>query len=330
MARRVSSVNELITFGKNTAGKVGRRVVDSTGWILHRAPVADTVQLAEALRTRVVGLPAGSRPIGNQAWHDFCANLTNAMLSRDPREFLRWPVIQQTMFVAQAAYLDCEFAYLRNRPSWSASLKAGCIETRVGSPPPYRRYPWTSGNTVHHLFHICRFIDATGAVIGNVDHVFELGGGYGNFCRLMFALGFSGRYCIFDLPPFSALQDFYLSAVGLLKGGTNGQDRNAGDINLTTDRYQAERFMQRASGHNSLFVATWSLSEMPISDRAWIERSLPSFRNILLAYQGEFEGVDNYAYFDVVKSQLAATHECASIDIDHIPGNKYLFGRRRN
>ena len=34
-------------------------------------------------------------------------------------------------------------------------------------------------------------------------------------CRLFHQLGFSGRYVIYDLPQFSALQAFYLGSVGL-------------------------------------------------------------------------------------------------------------------
>ena len=56
MARQVRSISKLIAFGKNTAGKFGRRLVGSTGRILHRAPAADTEQLANVLRTRIVGL----------------------------------------------------------------------------------------------------------------------------------------------------------------------------------------------------------------------------------------------------------------------------------
>ena len=37
-------------------------------------------------------------------------------------------------------------------------------------------------------------------------------------CVLLFALGFKGQYVIFDLPHFSALQSFYLDAVGLPAG----------------------------------------------------------------------------------------------------------------
>ena len=40
--------------------------------------------------------------------------------------------------------------------------------------------------------------------------ILEIGGGYGNFCRLLMKRGFAGSYVIYDLPEFLQLQEWYL------------------------------------------------------------------------------------------------------------------------
>src|SRR5262249_22239633 len=166
-----------------------------------------------------------------------------------------------------------------------------------------------------------RFSDATQASLEDVRFVFEFGGGYGNFCRLLFALGFKGQYVIFDLPHFSALQRFYLDAAGLaLDTAASGCG-----VTLVSHPDEAGRILRSADLARSLFIATWSLSEAPLTSRDWIAEHLVRFSHLLLAYQNEFGGTDNANYFSGLRQRLQASHACRIEAIAHIPGNSYLF-----
>jgi hypothetical protein len=79
----------------------------------------------------------------------------------------------------------------------------------------------------------------------------------------------------------------------------------------------------------SLFIATWSLSETAEAFREQVV-TLPAIDNAaayLIAYQREFEGVDNTRFFDAWREKKL-TVRWAHSEISHMPGNFYLFGRR--
>ena len=65
------------------------------------------------------------------------------------------------------------------------------------------------------MLHLALFEETTGSKIDTLELIFEFGGGYGSMCRLAHNLGFNQAYIIFDLQPFSALQNYYLSSLDL-------------------------------------------------------------------------------------------------------------------
>ena len=75
------------------------------------------------------------------------------------------------------------------------------------------------------------------------------------------------------------------------------------------------------------FVALWSLSETPVAEREpWIE-AIDGAAAALLAYQHEFEGADNRAWFADLR--VRAPHlRWTFAGIAHLPGNSYAIGRR--
>jgi hypothetical protein len=316
----------------NVARRALGKLTASTSVLWHRKPAVSTErieQLADTFRHRISELR--SDPILNvgadDLWLKFCYRLEKHAEYDDPMGFLRWPVIESTMSVI-ASYLDLELDYVRSHPTYGSLWRSGLRETRVGRPIPYWRHPWTSGNTIHQTYHLCRFSDATQVRLENTRFAFEFGGGYGNFCRLLFALGFKGQYVIFDLPHFSALQRFYLDAVGLAADATATPGRCG--VTCVSRPDEANRILQNADLTDSLFIGTWSLSETPLGSRDWIEKHLVRFSHILLAYQNEFCGTDNSDYFMRAWRRLQASHACRVEDIAHIPGNNYLFASGAN
>jgi hypothetical protein len=147
-------------------------------------------RLASKLRSAMAQLPRKNG--ATDGWASFSNSLAAQLSERRPTSFLRCPVVRQTMFVAKAAYLREEFRHLRNSSLWMSHWRPALRETRVGNPDPLWLYPRSSGNTVHHLYHLCRFTEETGADLAKLRFIFEFGGGYGNLCRLFQRLGFAG------------------------------------------------------------------------------------------------------------------------------------------
>ena len=148
-----------------------------------------------------------------------------------------------SIFVKEASYLFEKFPdrLLKiSRQSKESEIGEDLFETNIGVFCP---------NDVHHLYHICLFVENT--KISEKKKIFEWGGGYGNFSKI-FYLSFPElieEYVIFDLPQMSKIQRSYLDLKGLSNVKTENNIENISDL----------------SSSCNLFVATWSLSECPIA-----------------------------------------------------------------
>lgn len=261
-------------------------------------------------------------------WLNNIKRLRELVLAHDPREFLRWDVIANTMFVANAKYISTELKYLKNHSNWRRWQMA-LKESPAGRPIPYPTCPFTSGNLIHHTYHVAQFEEKTKLQVQNLDYVFEFGGGYGNMCRLFFNLGFKGKYIIFDLPPFSALQKYYLKTVGVPIHSIETFDKSkVGTICLSDLQQLVTILTHHIDGINSLFIATWSISETPIDIRNSILPLTSTFKSFLIAYQDKFGEVDNLAFFNKWRN-ICNNVNWNCWPIEHITGNNYLIGYRK-
>jgi len=133
--------------------------------------------------------------------------------------------------------------------------------------------------------------------------------------RVMLSLGFPGAYHVHDLPEFGLLQRWYLRSL---------DEESAARVSFG-DRLDAVPSREEAG--QSVFVATWSLSETPVAVREQWRPVLDRCSSFLMAYQETFEGIDNRAWFDAFaasRPDVRWTHH----EIPHIPGNYYLLGTR--
>ncbi|MGD1072676.1 MAG: hypothetical protein ABSB15_21340 [Bryobacteraceae bacterium] len=218
------------------------------------------------------------------------------------------------MFVPYAMYTHIELALLRRQPDWSR-WRSAIRERKAGFPFPFPVYPLTSGNAIHHAYHLCRLEIQTGLRIETFRTICEFGGGYGSMCRIARSLGFSGQYLIFDLPEFSALQRYYLGSV-------------SADAVTISDLEQLSTRVERC-GHPRLFIATWSLSESPTDVRQQVLDLMAGFDTFLIGYQDRFCEQDNEAFFGSLPSELPGI-SWEIRPLTHLPGNSYMFGRRVN
>lgn len=268
---------------------------------------------AEALRAEVRALPPlpAGRSGPEQQWIENRAELRRWILTEDPRSFLRWPVIVNSMVVrsGEPYILSVELPAVRE-----AGLLPLLSEDRFGNP---RLITGTSssGNLVHHAYHLLRYEHACGRKISEFADVVEVGAGYGSMARLLHRLTVGKiRTTLVDLPEFSALQRYFLDQIG-----------------ITATTAQDARQVPPASGTGPrLLIATWSLSEMDIADRNRLLSDLGPFDGYLLAYQDAFHGADNLEYFRSLMTRLEPDIEWKlHQEIKHIPRNRYLFGLRR-
>ena len=264
---------------------------------------------------------AGSRkknnPQANNKWDKNIQRLFDLIHSKDPRAFLSWDVIQETMFVNSADYIRQELRCLQEHTEWRRWSEA-IKESPVGCPPRYKEYKKSSGNLIHHTYHVAQFESFLGYKASFFDCIFEFGGGYGSMCRLLHNLGYQGRYIIFDFPEFSALQRYYLQSLQIDMTPSRGVSCLSSLEDLQNNLDKTE---------NALCIATWSLSETPLDFRFEIMPLLNKFNNFLFAYQESFEGVDNKTFFsDFVTKRPDIKWENRAIE--HLPGSHYLFGRK--
>jgi hypothetical protein len=234
-------------------------------------------------------------------WTEQRAALREHLATGDRATFLRWPLIVSTMFYP---LVPAELDYLKNHPEWTF-IRSLLKDPGVGGAEPVDASLGTNGNIVHHVYHIFRFEAALGRRLSGEGSILEVGGGYGNFCRLAFRRGFAGTYRIFDLPEFLELQRWYL-----------GRTLPGGDVGFLT---------ALPDEPVDVLVGLWSISELPFALRDRIKALRPKY--FLVAYQREFYGLDNVGYFARWMADDAyAWHD---IEIPHIAGDRYLFGARK-
>jgi hypothetical protein len=158
--------------------------------------------------------------------------------------------------------------------------------------------------------------------------IVEFGGGYGSLCRIVHKLGFKGKYIVFDLPEFVALQKFYLGSLAMPL--IEAKDVAAGRRGiLCTSDLSVLGSVTPQEAQTSLCIATWSLSETGEAFREQVV-ALPAVDGAdayLIAYQNDFEGVDNPRFFDAWRARKTGIRWVHS-EISHMPGNFYLFGRK--
>jgi hypothetical protein len=277
---------------------------------LLNAPSSEEEEKINKIRGAIKNLPPLSPKTSvsdaEKIWLQFSLNLREKIINSDPRNFLNWEVIQYTMF-HDASYLE----YRELKKDWSY-WKKNLMEDKFGNPMPYYLDKNTSGNLVHYAYSLEQ-LRKISIDIKNFDQIVEVGGGYGGMARLIFNLGFTGNYIIYDLPEFSALQEYYLSSI------SEEIAKKISFVSRSTDL--KNKF---ATGKKTLFIATWSLSEMALTARQEIFEAIGKIDTYLIAYRKTFGEVNNEEYFSSFlpeeKIKLKKNYR-----IDHLQDDYYLL-----
>jgi len=220
------------------------------------------------LRAKIKSLPS---LVASTPWQERCLQLREKILTDNPENFLQWPTVNSTMFVANAPYLINELTSLKIH------------DPGFGGPVMYSNN--LSGNYIHQGYHLKQWQDKTGKQVQGLDHIVEFGGGYGAMAVICRQLGFEGDYTIIDLPEFSLLQEYYLSNTGYL------------------DKVQ---FVSEFSGGCDLLIAIHSLSEVNLTIRSKILGTIWP-RHALFVYHCEHDEIDNLEWFKQLPGQKWVT-----------------------
>ena len=266
-----------------------------------------------------------------RAWIDNVERLKRWVLSDNPERFLQWDVIIGTMFVRGGRPTDIEFDFLKNLSTWEDRWCKAIEESIIGRPLPYLECPRSSGNLIHTAYHIAQFEQKTHTCVDETDLVFEFGGGYGSMCRLFYNLGYRKKYVIFDLPAFSALQQFYLKSIGMEVRPVDAFKESIDGVYCISDLTQLQTILlDQELPDTSMFIATWSISEVPLGGlRTLILSFAAQFDRILIAYQDRFREIDNFRFFHSWKALIKGV-KWFHRPIKHLAPNRYLFGINRN
>lgn len=272
-------------------------------------------ELRDGCRRLPVAPTAGGTP--NEAdWATAMNRLRHLTLHADPRAFLRWDVIIERMAVRHSPITAIELAALQALPDWESRWKPAIRECEAGRPYRYAGLPESSEPLIQTAYALSRLEALAGRPVAAWDAVIEFGGGFGSLCRLMHQLAFRGRYVVFDLPPFTLLQRYFLRSAGIIR---DDDER----ITLTSDLATLEAQVNALpSDAWSIFVACWSLSETPLALRARIQPIVERVGRYAIAYQERYGEVDNVEYF--AHHWLAGPRRAQRIE--HRAGDYLLVG----
>jgi len=257
-------------------------------------------------------------------WEIFVSQVLEKISKKEPEKFLRWDEILYTMFTTNTKIAKQQLSYLRksNWNEWQMALK----EDKFGFPLLYSAYNETSSNAIQMVYHLALFKEIMGVDYSQLDYIFEFGGGYGKMASIAYKAGFRGKYILFDLPLFSIIQKYYLKNIGI-EAALNPEDLSC-QVNCFFEWEKIEKVVKAFKGKNTLFIATWSLSEAPIELSDKVENILRDISYILIAYQDKFRSIDNLKRFQSLQEKLDMI-EWRNFPTEYRRRSYYLFGKSK-
>lgn len=260
------------------------------------------------------------------SWTKYQKQLAKTILARDPRNFLSWDIISSSMYFNPPSVEYTSLLNLNNSVQWEQAIQ----EDKIGYPPKYKLYKKSSGNLIHHAYALSRVTEKFNIDVKQIKNVFEFGGGYGSFCRMMFKYGYDSNYFIYDLPLFSNLQNYFLKSVNIqlkISALVPSQDATINNNQVYLFSGNIDEYKNVTDNETDLFVALWSLSESPLELRDQVLGKLSNIKYFLIGYQEDFHGIDNVAYFENMRNKMQ-NYEWFDYQINHIKGNRYMLGKR--
>jgi len=227
----------------------------------------------------------------------FNKEIVNLIIQKKLINFLRNPFIQKMFFIHNRLFIKNELREIKNDIKGFSQWKKLLQEDNVGDPIRYFLYPKSSGNRIRQVYHLKKFCDFSKIKIKEIKKVLEIGGGYGCMARIFTKLNSKIKYIIFDTFEVNLLQYYYLKLNKL----DADIDNNKSKINLSSS---LKDICKDDQNPQTLFIANWSLSEMPLKLRSRILKFTFKIPHILISFQDNFENINNLKYFQKIREKL--------------------------
>lgn len=256
----------------------------------------------------------------NEYWTNTKASFENGV---DLNVFKTWDIVKSVPIYFPYQFEnhygnDLIRMYLNLMPDqqevWRKVLKEPFLGHTDGSYNQVRKFVNVAGDTIECTpwtlkcgHHVLTYLSNTHRKLEDYEQIVEFGPGIGETCRIINDLGYKGNYFLYDLPEVLRISAFY----------------NAAYPNV----HAAKHFTEIPNDRKTLFIATWSISEVPFSYR---DEVFTRFKNadFLIIYQHKAFEYDNVEYFNTRFKEITGKEtKLINIDwLDHIAeGNKYLF-----
>lgn len=230
--------------------------------------------------------------------------------ARNPARFLREPTITQTLHPNQPALARLYCADLQ-ATTHGQGLLSNAREPDYGTPRRDAEAGGCSMVAVQHAWQLSQLWSHLAVTPRDLNCVAEIGAGYGDMCRQIHAAGFSGRYMVSDFSELREIQRQYLARCGVARTQALALDAQDDD-----------------PGPNSLLLATFSVSEMPLELRAEIEPRFMGYGYLMFSWNESFAGIDNMTWFQGLAARLAGHYKVDVVKDPHMRA-WYLFGKSR-
>jgi len=228
---------------------------------------------------------------------EFNKEILNLVKNGDLKNFLRKNFIQKMFFVHNRIFILRELNQLKNSHKWKFYEKL-LVEDSIGNPIRYFLYPKSSGNRINHVYHLKVMEDELKINLKkDIKKVFEFGAGYGCMARIFSKISNKINYICFDTNYVNLLQFYYLKHINLDVGY-----KKKNKIYLISS-------LKKNSFKSDLFIANWSLSEVPLIFRENFFKVISSSKYILICFQEKFENINNLDYFSSLKMKLSKEYK---------------------
>ena len=240
---------------------------------------------------------------------NFNKKMLDLLKSENLKIFLKKDFIQKMFFLHNRFFVFYELLELKKDKKWNLYSKL-LAEDEIGDPIKYFLYPQSSGNRINHTFHLKILSDQFDLNIKEINEVFEFGGGYGCMARIFSKLNNKINYTIFDTEIVNLLQFYYLKSLNLNVGFNKERMKLISKIKTSNKKLR-----------KSLFIANWSLSEVPISFRRKFLKEIARREYFLISFQEKFENINNLRYFKKIHSQFKKKFTCEILKNKYYRGN---------
>jgi hypothetical protein len=287
---------------KNVFGKLLHGLKDPQ-WVIKRFCekylekylIPESNKLYEYDCKKIIGTRKHGSKIGNE-WDSFSKKILSE-LKASPMGFLRQPTITICLHPNMPREAEKYFNHLIEDDFSRSQILPRLYDLPIGNPYFLPCFHLASPLTIQHAHHYMLMKKYLDIFIpeNKITNVVEFGGGYGNFSRLAFSWGYTGNWDIIDIPEMHNLQEYYLSYA------INEPLRS----HIKYQRVRDENFWNTIKQNDeSLFIATFSLSETPPEVRFYIGEKLKKFKYIFIAYNKTFGEIDYSEYFSELRKNL--------------------------